>query len=145
MGDSCTTNFWNDVWIKECGPLRKVFRGSDQLDNTLGVYDLVTANELWDWDNNGLLTNYERRQKHMTEDGSCPLCNGSLEMEVHAFYYFAFAKTVWLAVVPRQAQNIFFFLLTFKERLLWNLQETAWIKLNSDWAVPISGQNASIG
>ncbi|KAK5783546.1 hypothetical protein PVK06_038055 [Gossypium arboreum] len=54
-----------------------------------------------------LLTNYERRQKHMTDDGNCPLCKGGLENGVHIVQDCSFAKVVWLAVVPRQAQSLF--------------------------------------
>lgn len=77
---------------------------------------------LWLLWHDRLLTNNERRRRHMTKDGFCPLCTASLETRIHPLRDCAFAMTVWRIVVPRQAHNIFFSL-SIKERLVWNLQD----------------------
>ncbi|KAH1129169.1 hypothetical protein J1N35_000547 [Gossypium stocksii] len=42
-------NFWNDVWIRQLGPLRIFYKGIGQPDDTLRVCELVTKSGSWDW------------------------------------------------------------------------------------------------
>ncbi|KAK8363061.1 hypothetical protein V6Z12_A03G138500 [Gossypium hirsutum] len=188
IGDGRMTNFWNDVWVRQMGPLRDILGGSNQPDNSLRVCDLVTKNAIippsdavgqdclaWKWmEKDGfslfttyknifsqrvsapkrvcvflwplwhdrLLTNNERRHRHMTEDGLFPLCIGSLETGIHAFGDCTFGKTVQRIVVPRRAHNIFFSLSIKK---CWTLPIMGWIKLNSNGALLNLERRASIG
>ncbi|KAH1128742.1 hypothetical protein J1N35_000120 [Gossypium stocksii] len=58
ISDGRMMNFWDDVWVRQMGPLRDILGGPDQPDNTLRVCDLVTDNGFWDWDR---LTNFVLR------------------------------------------------------------------------------------
>lgn len=44
IGDGQLTNFWNDMWLRQVGPLRAFYRGPRQPDDTLYVCDIVDVN-----------------------------------------------------------------------------------------------------
>lgn len=45
--DGRITNFWNDVWIHDLGPLKSHFIGRGNLDETICVCDVLTAEGDW--------------------------------------------------------------------------------------------------
>lgn len=49
IGDETLTNFLNDNWIHQVGPLRNFFVGFEQRNDTLRVCDLVDELGNWDW------------------------------------------------------------------------------------------------
>lgn len=55
-----------------------------------------------------LLTNVERRKRHMTDDAKCPLCASSLESISHALRDCSFAANIWKNVIRKQVHNLFF-------------------------------------
>lgn len=48
-------NFWNDVWLRQLGPLRCFFARPGQPDETLKVCDMIDVFVRWDWTRLNLL------------------------------------------------------------------------------------------
>lgn len=80
-----------------------------------------------------ILTNSERRQRYMTEDGMFPMCSMCVEIDLHALRDYTYASNIWQMVVPRQAQSTFFSL-PFHDWLVWNLNNNYMLNENDmEW------------
>ncbi|MBA0684863.1 hypothetical protein Goari_026414, partial [Gossypium aridum] len=53
VGNDQIVNFWNDVWVPDLRPLKRLFIGSGLLEASVRVCGMVTASRDWNW---GLLT-----------------------------------------------------------------------------------------
>ena len=47
-----------------------------------------------------LLTNSERRRRHMTQDGGCQICDSDTEDIEHVFKHCTLAKALWKELLP---------------------------------------------
>lgn len=80
-----------------------------------------------------ILTNVERKRRHMTEDATCPLCASSIESIVHALHNCSFASNIWKTVLPTQVHSLFFSF-SFHDWLYWNLQDKGGLNTNEvEW------------
>lgn len=67
-----------------------------------------------------VLTNVERKRRHMIEDDIFPLCATSLEFLAHALRDCSFASNIWKPA-PNSGTLSLFFSLSFHDWLNWNL------------------------
>ncbi|XP_055960701.1 uncharacterized protein LOC126667366 [Mercurialis annua] len=76
---------------------------------------------LWLGANNKLLTNHERKRRHMTEDASCSICGDNVEDGEHIFRSCIMAREVWRKLLSTNAYYAFFNL-PFTDWFFGNLQ-----------------------
>ncbi|RYR52427.1 hypothetical protein Ahy_A06g027345 [Arachis hypogaea] len=82
---------------------------------------------LWLVAHNAILTNAERRCRHLTMDGTCPRCQHHDESTIHVLRDCPYATSIWKRLIPPKGINSFF-----------NTNLNDWLSLNlasnSSWA-----------
>ncbi|KAL4359627.1 hypothetical protein AHAS_Ahas08G0096300 [Arachis hypogaea] len=82
---------------------------------------------LWLVAHNAILTNAERRRRHLTMDGTCPRCQHHDESTIHVLRDCPYATSIWKRLIPPKGINSFF-----------NTNLNDWLSLNlasnSSWA-----------
>ncbi|RYR79610.1 hypothetical protein Ahy_A01g004421 [Arachis hypogaea] len=63
---------------------------------------------LWLVTHNTILTNSERKQRHLTSDDSCPRCRCQEESAIHVLRDCFYAKSIWQKLFPPNGINCFF-------------------------------------
>ncbi|XP_029144365.2 putative ribonuclease H protein At1g65750 isoform X2 [Arachis hypogaea] len=82
---------------------------------------------MWLVANNTILTNVERRRRHLATEANCPRCNHQEESTLHVLRDCSYAKCVWSLLNPHEIVADFFNL-SIKDWLAQNLSA------RSDWA-----------
>ncbi|XP_016168765.1 uncharacterized protein LOC107611342 [Arachis ipaensis] len=63
---------------------------------------------LWLVAHNTILTNLERRRRHLTTDGACPRCWHHEELVIHVLRDCFYARSIWQRLIPPNGINSFF-------------------------------------
>ncbi|RYR10336.1 hypothetical protein Ahy_B05g078806 [Arachis hypogaea] len=82
---------------------------------------------LWLVTHNAILTNSERKRRHLTNDDSCPQCQCHEESAIHVLRDCFYAKSIWQKLFPPNGIN-YFFNTDLNEWLLQNLMS------NNTWS-----------
>ncbi|KAL4341856.1 hypothetical protein GQ457_08G018880 [Hibiscus cannabinus] len=137
VNNGCGVEFWNDIWVTNSGPLREEGIVSDAIDDSkvvdwvdvdgswdwqrlcsvlpLNVVDQTAAIPpprrtrvfLWLALHGKLLTNLERKRRHLVEDDKCPFCSHEVESLDHVLRHCPFAVNVWNKVIPQRDLAVF--------------------------------------
>ncbi|CAN1797820.1 Putative ribonuclease H protein At1g65750 [Linum perenne] len=90
---------------------------------------------LWLAAHNRLLTNGERKRRHLTSDDLCNHCKAAPEDTLHTLRDCQLAEALWSCVIPPNRTNEFFSEMKRDTLISWLPPPDDWLKINTDGLV----------